>query len=90
MGNVFPQVIPPSAHKLHCGFEYNAVFNKLMDCHQIFKRMNALNQLAEDMPIKDFQVKLKRWDYEMTDCIQGHPCKQLRTNVDSLLNEAES
>ena len=76
MGNIFPRVLPLSARKLHCDSErirdnYNAVLNKLMDRHQMFKKMNELTRLADYMSVEVFQVKLNRWDDEMTDYMRA-------------------
>ena len=87
MGNIFPRVLPPSARKLHCDSErirdnYNAVLNKLMDRHQMFKKMNELTRLADYMSVEVFQVKLNRWDDEMTDYMRAaeKQCRQYFAN----------
>ena len=70
--SVFPQIVPPAARKLHCDSEriwknYCAVLNQLCDHHQMFRKLNVINGLADLMLVVEFQFQMNKWDKELTN-----------------------
>ena len=74
LGSVFPRIVPPAGRKLHCNSErirknYCSVLNELADRHQMFRKLNGINRLADSMTVAEFQLIMNKWDDELTDYI---------------------
>ena len=84
-GTVNPRVAPASGRKLHCDCKrirtsYNDVLGQLADQHRMFKKIDDLTKLSKDMTVSEFQVKINRWDDEMTDYMRAaeNKCRKFK------------
>ena len=76
LGKVLPRVLPPHARKLNCFCKrirdnYNSLLDQLCDRHAMYKKMNELTNLADLLSPAEFQIKMNRWDEEMTDYMRA-------------------
>ena len=72
LGSAFPRVVPPAARKLHCNVErirenYCKVLNELTDRHQMFRKLNEINRIADSLSEAEFLILMNKWDDELTD-----------------------
>ena len=72
LGDSFPNVVPPSARNLHCDSvrirsNYCEVLNQLCDRHQMFAKLNSISRVVDDISAAEFQLRMNRWDDELTD-----------------------
>ena len=87
IGGVHPNVIPRTPQKLNCycirmRTSYNKTLNELADRHQVFQRIDQLIKLSSVMSPAEFQLKLNRWDDELTDYMQSseNNCHKFKQN----------
>ena len=72
MGGVFPKVVSTSKRKLHCDCEriqnnYNSVLNEPANRHQLFKKLNDLDDIAKMITRAEFKLHMNRWDNELME-----------------------
>ena len=87
IGGVHPNVIPRTPQKLNCycirmRTSYNKTLNELADRHQMFQRIDQLIKLPSVMSPAEFQLKLNRWDDELTDYMRRseNKCHKFKQN----------
>jgi len=87
MGQKLPRVLPPKGRKLNCHCErirnsYNKALDQLAERHQMYRKLNVLTNLAMQISTSDFQVKMNRWDEELTDYMRAaeHQCHKFKIN----------
>ena len=87
LGTSFPRVLPHSGRKLNCYCErirdtYNMVLDELADRHEMYRKLDDLTQLADLISPTEFQIKINKWDDELTDYMQDveDKCHKFKQN----------
>ena len=60
------------ARKLHCDSvrireNYANTLNQLLDRHRMFKKLNNLHKLQDDLSLSEFMLLFNKWDRELTE-----------------------
>jgi len=76
LGTSFPRVLPRQGRKLNCHCErirdsYNKVLDQLADRHGMYRKLNDLTKIADVISASEFQVKMNRWDDELTEYMRS-------------------
>ena len=72
LGTVFPNVVRAPARKLHCDSvrireNYAKSLNQLLDRHRMFKKLNKLHKLQDELSLPEFMLQFNKWDRELTE-----------------------
>lgn len=87
LGTSFPRVLPHQGRKLNSHYKrirdnYNKVLDQLADRHGMYRKLNELTNLADLVSAAEFQTKINRWDYELTDYMRSpeDKCHKFKQN----------
>ena len=87
IGDIHPDVITSAPRKIRCNCiqmrtSYNKTLNELADRNQMFLRIDQLTKLSYVMSLAEFQLKLNKWDDELTDYMRSseNNCHKFKQN----------
>ena len=76
LGGIFPRTLASSKRKLHCDYEriwnnYNSVLSELANRHQLFKKLNGLDDIAKVLTEAEFQLHTNWWDNKLMEYMKA-------------------
>jgi hypothetical protein len=76
LGTVYPKTFRPNKRALCCGVEqtveqYNEVLRQLLIWHQLFEKLEFLQNKHRHMSADDFQLMFNKWDKKVTQIMLG-------------------
>ena len=76
LGTEYPTTVRPSGQALRCKVartvnNYNKVLKQLLVQHQLFEKLEFLQQNHSHMSVADFQLMFNQWDREATRLMLG-------------------